>query len=95
MVDKKQSEREFEEGDEVHLRLNHPHLKALFHQPISKMSPKLYGLYPIITKIGKVASKLQLPEGTHIHLVFHVSLLKKSIGNNVPAKHFPLTSVKK
>jgi hypothetical protein len=30
-----------------------------------------------------VASKLELPEGTTIYLVFHISLLKKKLSENI------------
>jgi len=39
-------------------------------------------LFPISERAGKVAYKLQLPEGVESHLVFHVSLLKKSMEPN-------------
>ena len=50
------------------------------------MSPRYYGPYQIIQKIGIFAYKLELPPKTKIHLVFHVSFLKKVIGKNIPTQ---------
>ncbi|GKF96902.1 reverse transcriptase, partial [Tanacetum coccineum] len=44
------------------------------------MSPKYFGPFKIIQKVGKVAYRLQLPESSQIHPVFHVSQLKKYKG---------------
>jgi hypothetical protein len=48
-----------------------------------KLKPRLYGLYIIIMKVGKVENELELPEGRKIHNVFHVSCLKKAVGQQV------------
>ncbi|XP_052189970.1 uncharacterized protein LOC127799785 [Diospyros lotus] len=78
--DKKRSERNFEVGEEMYLRLWYPYLKSISHGQVSKLSPKYYGPFPIIDRIRQVAYRLQLSKNSHIHLVFHVSLLKKSVG---------------
>ena len=49
----------------------------------NKLSPKYYGPYRALQKIGTMAYKLELPSSSRVHLVFHVSCLKKVIGENL------------
>ena len=77
------------------MRLRYQHLKAITQGQVSKLSPKYFGPFPITARIGKIAYQLQLPEGTKIHLVFHVSLLKKSIGNERVSQELPTLPKKK
>ncbi|WMV49795.1 hypothetical protein MTR67_043180 [Solanum verrucosum] len=47
-----------------------------------KLSPRYVGPYRISKRIGKVAYELELPqELATVHLVFHVSMLKKCMGD--------------
>jgi len=54
------------------------------HNPV-KPSPKWYGQFKILQKVGQVSYKLQLPEHCKLHDTFHVSQLKKHTGPNVVA----------
>ena len=57
-----------------------------------KLSPRYIGPYQIVRRIGKVAYELDLPatlEG--VHPVFHVSMLRKYIGD--PSRVFPIEDI--
>ena len=50
----------------------------------NKLTPKYYGPYKVLQKIGSMAYKLELPATSRVHPVFHVSFLKNVIGDKIP-----------
>ena len=50
----------------------------------NKLLPKYYGPYKVLQKIGTMAYKLELLASSQVHPVFHVSCLKKVIGDKLP-----------
>jgi hypothetical protein len=74
-ADKKRTFLEFSVGDKVLLKLQPYVQTSVARRPYPKIAFKYYGPYEIVERIGKVAYKLQLPEGSLIHLVFHISQL--------------------
>ncbi|MCF7184095.1 hypothetical protein, partial [Corynebacterium parakroppenstedtii] len=57
-----------------------------------KHSPRYIGPYQIVRRIGKVAYELELPADLGgVHPVFHVSMLRKCIGD--PSRVFPVDDI--
>lgn len=71
-ADKKRTDREFEEGDEVYLKLQPYRQMSVNLRKNHKLAARYYGPYKVIKRIGKVAYKISLPNSSKVHDVFHV-----------------------
>jgi hypothetical protein len=87
-VDRLRTKRSFVEEDWVFLILQPYRQKTIAMHSNLKLFPRFYGPFQVIKKIGEVAYKLDFPIDAKIHLVFHVSYLKKKLGSHV--LHLPI-----
>lgn len=84
------TERSFQESDWVYLCLQPYRWTSVAMRGVLILSPWFYGPYQVVQKIGQVAYKLDLPPSAKIHPIFHVSQLKKKLGQNIsPQMHLP------
>ncbi|XP_077224218.1 uncharacterized protein LOC143857666 [Tasmannia lanceolata] len=90
-TDKHCTDRQFNIGDFVYLRLQ-PYTQAFeAMRSATKLAPRYYGRFKALQRIGPVAYKLNLPAYAKIHPVFHVSCIKQKLGENVtPTQQLPL-----
>lgn len=89
-ADKKRSDRNFDVGDWVYVKLQPYRQSSLVVRSSPKLSPKFFGPYKVLQRVGAVAYKLDLPVSSRIHSTFHVSQLKKHIGPVVTQSTLPL-----
>jgi hypothetical protein len=82
-ADKHRTERQFDVGEWVYLKLQPYVQTSVARQGSRKLAFRYYGPFQIIQKVGKVSYKLLLPDHSQIHPVIHVSQLKKAIGAGV------------
>lgn len=64
LANKHRTDRQFAVGEFVYLKLQ-PHRQVTLRQGIqNKLSPKYYGPFEIVARVGKVAYRLKLPGGS-------------------------------
>lgn len=58
-----------------------------------KLAPWFYSLFRVVQRLGSMAYKLDLPSTSRVHPVFHVSCLKKKLGDQIkPLPSLPPTN---
>jgi hypothetical protein len=92
-ADKSCSDRQLKVGSMVYLKIQ-PYRQNAFGQCGSlKLRYKFYGPFKVLQCIGEVAYKLQLPDTTNIHPVFHISQQKEHVGKcAITLPHMPLVT---
>jgi len=55
-----------------------------------KLTAMFFGPFLVIARVGVVAYKLQLPDDSKIHPVFHVSQLRKHVGTKPTTSTLPV-----
>jgi hypothetical protein len=80
-ADLRRTERNFKVGKQVYLRLQPYQESSVAYRRALKLSPRFYGPFTIIRKVGEVAHELDLPPNACIHPVFPMSQLKLKLGS--------------
>jgi hypothetical protein len=76
-ADHNRTERSFQVGEHVLLKLQPYTQSSVVNRPFPKLVFKYFGPYKVVEKLGEVTYKLELLADSLVHLVFHVSQLKE------------------
>ena len=79
-ADKQRTDREFQVGDSVFLKLQPYIQSSVAPRAHHKLLFKYYGPFEVLERVGSSAYCLRLLTGSRIHDVLHVSQLKKALG---------------
>ncbi|GKA93150.1 ty3-gypsy retrotransposon protein [Tanacetum coccineum] len=91
-ADGKRRDVSFSVGDKVYLKLRPYRQGSVVQRANQKLAPRFYGPYEVLEWVGMVAYRLKLPPASTTHPVFHVSQLKKVIGNPQVQLDLPATN---
>ncbi|GJT70008.1 putative reverse transcriptase domain-containing protein [Tanacetum coccineum] len=81
LADRNRKPMEFQVGDMVMLKVS-PWKWVIRFCKRGKLNPRYIGPFKVLTKVGTVAYRLELPDQlSHVHSTFHVSNLKKCYAN--------------
>jgi hypothetical protein len=78
-ADKKRSDREFSVDDWVYLKLQPYIQRSLATRANPKLAFRYFGPFQVLQRVGGTSYKLALPESCKIHLVIHVSQLRRAL----------------
>lgn len=79
-------------GSMVFLKLRSYSQQSIHRRTCQKLAAKPFGPFKVLQRIGKVAYKLRLPEGSKVYHVFHISQLKHVLGHCQQVSLLPLLS---
>ena len=82
---------QLEVGERVYLKLRPYRQHSVARRRNEKLAPRYFGPYEIVERIGAVAYRLKLPPTSVIHPVFHVSQLRRAIGDHEASTMLPAT----
>jgi hypothetical protein len=88
-ADKKRSERSFQIGDMVYVRLQPYVQSSLAHRANQKLAFHFFGPFKVLSIVGPVAYKLELSVSSTIYPVFHVSQLKRAVPDATSIAQLP------
>src|SRR3954471_12321945 len=92
-ADKKRLPHKFKVGDFVYVKLRPYRQTSVAGKGGHKLTKRFFGPFKLIQQIDDVAFKLDLPETSRIHPVFHVSKLKPCQGSTDSQFPLPQNSV--
>ncbi|KAH0709565.1 hypothetical protein KY284_010992 [Solanum tuberosum] len=83
LADKSQRELNYQVGERVYVKLKPYRQNVVRLHQHPKLRKRYIRAFKILKRIGDVAYKVELPDDARIHPIFHISMLKRCMGNPV------------